>query len=249
MDWAAGEMTATKAAVSLTGNETVTYTANVNNSGYGRFNVQNVMAGIKPATSANLNLICSHYKTDPNPIGGNGVNNVVTGYQSYGHMYIRDDAHTSADAYKAYLAAQNAAGTPVQVCYELAEPLTIQLTPTVIESLDGLNTVYTDADGGRVEFGHSQIDSMLNSIEALEEAQRESALYLKLDSESKVVRIGQTEITSEFDIDAYGAGVVVNGETFSRFEGSRVLIGDMEMRKPANVGGLAFDSIMREVFR
>ena len=63
------------------------------------------------------------------------------------------------------------------------------------------------------------------------------------------MRIGQTEITSEFDIDAYGAGVVVNGETFSRFEGSRVLIGDMEMRKPANVGGLAFDSIMREVFR
>lgn len=130
------------------------------------------------------------------------------------------------------------------VAYKLAEPYTIQLTPVQIETLQGINTVYTDADGGRVEFGHSPIEDIQNAVDALEEAQAESALYLKLDAENKVVRIGQTEVTSEFDIDAYGAGVVVGGKVFSRFEGERVLIGDMEMRKPANIGGLAFDSIM-----
>lgn len=130
------------------------------------------------------------------------------------------------------------------VAYKLAEPYTIQLTPVQIETLQGINTVYTDADGGRVEFGHSPIEDIHNAVDALEEAQAESALYLKLDAENKVVRIGQTEVTSEFDIDAYGAGVGVGGKVFSRFEGERVLIGGMEMRKPANIGGLAFDSIM-----
>ena len=147
-------------------------------------------------------------------------------------------ADSSAESLKAYLPAE------WEICYELAEPYTIQLTPVQIASLKGINTVYTDADGGRVEFGHSPIEDIQNAVDALEEAQAESALYLKLDAENKVVRIGQTEVTSEFDIDAYGAGVVVGGKVFSRFEGERVLIGDMEMRKPANIGGLAFDSIM-----
>jgi hypothetical protein len=130
------------------------------------------------------------------------------------------------------------------VAYKLAEPYTIQLTPVQIETLQGINTVYIDADGGSVEFGHSHIEDIQNAVDALEEAQAESALYLKLDAENKVVRIGQTEVTSEFDIDAYGAGVVVGSKSFSRFEGERMLIGDMETRRPANIGGLAFDSIM-----
>ena len=48
--------------------------------------------------------------------------------------------------WKAYLAAQYAAGTPVQVCYKLAEPVPFTATGTQqIAALSDVNTLYTDA--------------------------------------------------------------------------------------------------------
>ena len=49
---------------------------------------------------------------------------------------------------KSYLAAQYAAGTPVQICYKLAEPVPFTATgEQPIPALSGVNTIYTDADG------------------------------------------------------------------------------------------------------
>ena len=48
-------------------------------------------------------------------------------------------------AFNAFLAAQYAAGTPVQICYKLSEPITIQLTPQEIYALPGRNTFSCDA--------------------------------------------------------------------------------------------------------
>lgn len=51
------------------------------------------------------------------------------------------------DEWKALLAAQYAAGTPVQICYKLAEPVPITATGAQpIPALSGLNTVLTNAD-------------------------------------------------------------------------------------------------------
>lgn len=52
------------------------------------------------------------------------------------------------DELNAYLAAQYAAGTPVQVCYKLTEPVpfTAAGAPQPIPALSGTNTVLTDAD-------------------------------------------------------------------------------------------------------
>lgn len=53
--------------------------------------------------------------------------------------------------WKAYLAAQKAAGTPVQVAYKLAEPVPITATGAQpIPALSGVNTVLTDADSATV---------------------------------------------------------------------------------------------------
>ena len=50
-------------------------------------------------------------------------------------------------AIKAYFAAQYAAGTPVQLCYKLAEPVPFTATGAQpLPALAGLNTVLTDAD-------------------------------------------------------------------------------------------------------
>lgn len=51
------------------------------------------------------------------------------------------------NAFNAYLAAQYAAGTPVQVCYKLVEPVPFTATGAqALPSLAGANTVLTDAD-------------------------------------------------------------------------------------------------------
>ena len=59
-----------------------------------------------------------------------------------------DGPFATIDAWKAYLAAQYASGTPVQVCYKLTEPVPFTATgaPQLIPALSGVNTVITDAD-------------------------------------------------------------------------------------------------------
>lgn len=59
---------------------------------------------------------------------------------------------SDAASAKAYLAAQHAAGTPVQVGYKLANPVAIRLAPQQIAALSGVNTVYSDADGMTVNY-------------------------------------------------------------------------------------------------
>lgn len=54
---------------------------------------------------------------------------------------------TSVDDLNAYVTAQYAAGTPVQVCYKLAEPVPFTATGAQpIPALSGVNTLLTDAD-------------------------------------------------------------------------------------------------------
>mgnify|MGYP006978912344 CR=1 FL=1 len=55
--------------------------------------------------------------------------------------------YTDVNAWKAYLAAQHAAGTPVQIAYKLATPVPFTATGGgAIKALSGTNTVITDAD-------------------------------------------------------------------------------------------------------
>lgn len=62
-----------------------------------------------------------------------------------------DGLFASDDDLNAYLAAQYAAGTPVQVCYTLAEPVPLTTTGAQpIPALAGVNTVLTDADSATV---------------------------------------------------------------------------------------------------
>ena len=247
VDWHAGEMTVTREVLVLDGSENWSngYIANGKDNRF-ELTLRDKKYGDPSIASGSLNVLCNAFACQKTlGLPGVGKFRISQDYSANNGLFILFNPPTSlvpledVSAWKTWL-SQN----PVQIELPLMEPYTIQLTSVQIETLQGINTVYTDADGGRVEFGHSPIEDIQNAVDALEEAQAESALYLKLDAENKVVRIGQTEVTSEFDIDAYGAGVVVGGKVFSRFEGERVLIGDMEMRKPANIGGLAFDSIM-----
>lgn len=143
LDWNTGVLTVDRAIKDLSGTESVV----INNSQYfkaPRFEIEMVVPGIISTQAENLNMICSHYKVAANPVNANDVNHSICGWMGGGKVYLRDDAYSTVDEYKSYLAAQNTAGTPVQVCYKLATPTTIQLTPQEIKQLQGVNTLYGD---------------------------------------------------------------------------------------------------------
>ena len=62
-----------------------------------------------------------------------------------------DGLFATVDDLKSYLASQYAAGTPVQVCYKLAEPVPFTAAGAqLIPALAGTNTILTDADSATV---------------------------------------------------------------------------------------------------
>lgn len=67
-----------------------------------------------------------------NWISSGSMANIITGIQSI----------TTVDAWRAYLAENN-----LVVCYELATPITYQLTPQQITTLIGTNTIWSDTNG------------------------------------------------------------------------------------------------------
>ena len=80
-----------------------------------------------------LDTICSHFRKAAFTRG-----TIIRVYTS---------VFTDLDAYKDYLTAQYAAGTPVQIAYKLATPTPFTATGAQpIPALSGVNTVITDAD-------------------------------------------------------------------------------------------------------
>ena len=68
-------------------------------------------------------------------------------YLNYTNAAIFVTQYSSIDAWTAYLAAQYAAGTPVQIAYKLAEPIPFTATGgAAVPALEGVNTLLTDAD-------------------------------------------------------------------------------------------------------
>lgn len=105
------------------------------------------------------NEICSHY-----PHYDVANNNTGKGCALvWGAFRVRwgDISPENTDAWKAYLAAQAAAGSPVQIAYRLAEPVAFQATGNgPIMPLEGeTNTIMTDADSvavtGRADPAHA----------------------------------------------------------------------------------------------
>lgn len=95
-----------------------------------------------PAASQSAYGYCSHYPYANDSSRKCAFANVNGAIVLYGH-----NADYTLAEFKAYLATQYAAGTPVQVCYELATPVPFTATGgAALPALDGANTVITDAD-------------------------------------------------------------------------------------------------------
>ena len=103
-------------------------------------------------TSVLPNIICSHYQTETpdaqwtgadSCISQNRNENMRTDVLIYDANYAESDLAT----WKSYLAAQAAAGTPVTIVYELAEPTAETPSPVApIAPQPGVVNIFTDAD-------------------------------------------------------------------------------------------------------
>ena len=88
--------------------------------------------------------MCSHFPA--NTFGGNQTGNYIFTKADIMSRYFPD-----VNALNTYIAAQYAAGTPVQICYKLAKPVSFTATGAQpIPAIAGVNTVLTDADSATV---------------------------------------------------------------------------------------------------
>lgn len=109
-----------------------------------------------PAIAGPPILVCSHFPSKYSYNQSKGI------FASSGTIFVSAPltADYGLDGWKSYLAAQAAAGTPVQIAYKLATPTPIQATGAQpIPALEGCNTILTDADSvavaGRADPAHA----------------------------------------------------------------------------------------------
>lgn len=145
LNWNTGVLTVDRTIKVLDGSNVKAYSASAA-SGKGNAFIVAASDALMPATASILSsAVCSHY---PTVLGGDAYNGVqgVCVRATGAELYIYDSSRSSmtAEEYNAWLAAQSTAGTPVQVCYKLATPTTIQLTVHEIAALRGVNTLYGD---------------------------------------------------------------------------------------------------------
>lgn len=100
-----------------------------------------------PTPANRVNGVCSHY-----PYGAYGKGKIGLTDNGAAVVYNPNGDYTGDEGglanWKAYLAAQKAAGTPVQVAYQLAAPETYATDPVDFDNTAGPLTVVT---GGQVE--------------------------------------------------------------------------------------------------
>ena len=90
--------------------------------------------------------ICSHYKhSNTMYIVNLQLGEFIVSDGGKGAYFcFKNESGGTAQEFKDIITAQETAGTPIQVCYELATPLTYQLTPTQVAVLTGTNNVWSD---------------------------------------------------------------------------------------------------------
>ena len=84
-------------------------------------------------------VLCTHFLGLPQKSSAQDDNTCF--FNSTGHFYFRVTDNSDTDAFKAWLAAQYAAGTPVIVFFVLAEETTEQTTPHSLNSYEGTTVV------------------------------------------------------------------------------------------------------------
>lgn len=117
----------------------------------GKFGFTLEMPGIATSEGPGIkgDIVCNQYPAVTANDTYRCKNGISVEAQKNYYFRIYNDTHAgeTADEWKSYLAAQYAAGTPVQIAYKMATPEPFTATGAQpIPALSGVNTVMTDAD-------------------------------------------------------------------------------------------------------
>lgn len=159
------------------------------------------IATFLPNNKTGVAPVCSHYQGTGAVIPA--ANQVAI--NELGSLIIKDPSWKSVDDAKAYLAAQKAAGTPVQVAYQLATPETYATDPVDFDNTAGPLTVVT---GGQVEV------KMTDFV-----TDRTPAFLNKLDKtgDGSDVTVTFTEAATDTDIASGDKLSILFGKILKRF--------------------------------
>ena len=112
----------------------------------------NIVTYISNAAPITRDGTCSHFKYLVSASGDGIYCLEINGTMTIALGSVLSAQYTT-ETWASYLAAQAAEGTPVMVAYKLATPTSITATGgQQINALEGVNTVFTDADGVTVTF-------------------------------------------------------------------------------------------------
>lgn len=89
--------------------------------------------------------------------------NIGIGVLSVGTVRVRLQSEVTVDTFKAMLAS-----TPLQLCYKLATPTTVQLTAEQIELLEGYNYIFTDANSLELTYLGTEASNVQKEIDEFE---------------------------------------------------------------------------------
>lgn len=157
-----------------------------------------------PTPANRVNGVCSHY-----PYGAYGKGKIGLTDNGAAVVYNPNGDYTSDEGglanWKAYLAAQKEAGTPVQVAYQLAAPETYATDPVDFDNAAGPLTVVT---GGQVEV------KMTDFV-----TDRTPAFLNKLDKtgDGSDVTVTFTEAATDTDIASGDKLSILFGKILKRF--------------------------------
>lgn len=122
---------------------------------------------------------CSHYKYRTYGAGAIGVTVGDVAAVVYDPVEKYEISEDGLTAWKSYLAAQYAAGTPVQIAYKLATPVPFTATGGAeIKALDGVNTLLLDGDTISATYTQSPA-ILLKSLQAQASTQAASTAALE----------------------------------------------------------------------
>ena len=142
LDLTTGVLTATYRLVTLTGQEGFNFTA------YGSSLYANDPIFSDSESGSTLTGWCSMTTT----VDGKVSNYIYKAYSDHGLQFRYVETYwglseVTSNAMNAKLQEWYEAGTPLQVCYLLATPITYQLTPQQITALLGDNVIWSDTNG------------------------------------------------------------------------------------------------------
>lgn len=150
LDMATGVLTVDRVAAVFDGSEDETWSHfSIASGELFRTSITERKTGVISTLTNQCKCVCSAYKEATNQ-GPGRVNGTFSG--DVKNVDFVNDSYTATDAWRTYLGSNN-----VTFVYQLATPVTYQLTPAQIQSIIGTNNVWHNANGGiTVEYYDNQ---------------------------------------------------------------------------------------------